>query len=246
MSTIWRPLDCFHEISDLKTALILLNQPNPYSKPFLSSLWNNAVYRASVDGGTNHLYSVFKDNPNAFLPDIISGDFDSITESVRKFYQDKGVEFVPTPDQDYTDFTKALKEVVSRIQHKQIDCICVYGTFGGRFDHVFGNINSLFEADQFTRTKVLQFSDDTVAFLLPKGEHKIVVDPAFCGKWCGLIPVGGPCRCVTTQGLKWNLDKGTLRFGELISTSNTLQSKETNCVTVETDGPLLWIMGIST
>lgn len=52
--------------------------------------------------------------------------------------------------------------------NSQIDCICVYGTFGGRLDHVFGNINTLFEADQFTSTNVLQFSDDTVAFLLQK------------------------------------------------------------------------------
>lgn len=230
----------------MKTALVLLNQPNPYNKPFLTSLWKKALIRASVDGGTNHLYDVFKDDLDAFLPDIITGDFDSIQDTVKKFYQDKGVEFVPTPDQDYTDFTKAVKEVGKRIHDKQIDCICVYGTFGGRLDHVFGNINTLFEADQFTSTNVLQFSDDTVAFLLQKGEHKIEVDPSVCGEWCGLIPVGGPCHCVTTQGLKWNLDKGALRFGELISTSNTLESKETNTVTVETDSPLLWIMGIST
>lgn len=75
----------------MKTALVLLNQPDPYNKPFLTSLWKKALFRASVDGGTNHLYDVFKDDLDAFLPDIITGDFDSIQDTVKKFYQDKGV-----------------------------------------------------------------------------------------------------------------------------------------------------------
>lgn len=49
----------------------------------------SALFRASVDGGTNHLYDVFKDDLDAFLPDIITGDFDSILDTVKKFYQDK-------------------------------------------------------------------------------------------------------------------------------------------------------------
>lgn len=48
----------------------------------------------------------------------------------------------------------------------QIDCIYVYGSFGGRLDHVFANINTLYEATQYTKSDVLHFSEDTVAFLL--------------------------------------------------------------------------------
>lgn len=77
----------------------------------------------------------------------------------------------------YREFWRVLRSAVEHasglfwtfsVVNSQIDCICVYGTFGGRLDHVFGNINTLFEADQFTSTNVLQFSDDTVAFLLQK------------------------------------------------------------------------------
>ena len=40
------------------------------------------------------------------------------------------------------------------------------------------------------------------------------------------------------------LDKQQLKFGELISTSNTWED-ETGLVTIETDQPLLWTVGIN-
>ncbi|CAG2204395.1 THI80 [Mytilus edulis] len=120
----------------------------------------------------------------------------------------------------------------------------VLGSFGDRLDHMFANINSLYEASKITDAQIILISVDTVAFLLQPGHHTISVDPRACGEWCGLIPVGEPCKSVTTTGLKWNLDKQRLKFGDLISTSNTLESESTDVVTVETDAALLWTMGI--
>jgi len=59
---------------------------------------------------------------------------------------------------------------------------------------------------------------------------------------CGLIPMDGKAT-VSTSGLKWNLNKQPLRFGELISTSNSF-SLETKEVIVETDSMLLWTMDL--
>ena len=52
------------------------------------------------------------------LPDFISGDFDSIDESIKDFYKEKGVAIIPTPNQDETDFTKALHELISLLSIK--------------------------------------------------------------------------------------------------------------------------------
>lgn len=47
------------------------------------------------------------------LPDLLSGDFDSIRANVMKFYEQRHVKIIPTSDQNKTDFFKAL-EIVSK------------------------------------------------------------------------------------------------------------------------------------
>ena len=53
------------------------------------------------------------------LPDVISGDFDSIQTDLLKIYAAKGVTIVPTPDQDETDFTKALRVLDTLLKKHQ-------------------------------------------------------------------------------------------------------------------------------
>ncbi|XP_076087176.1 thiamine pyrophosphokinase 1-like isoform X3 [Mytilus galloprovincialis] len=244
MTYQWNPLQYLKSESDDKLALVLLNQPLPTDRKLFTVLWSKALLKVAVDGGANHLYNTHVHNREKYLPDLITGDFDSIQPEVKSYYEEQNVEIVETPDQNFTDFTKALKVASDKIKEKEIKCIIVLGSFGDRLDHMFANINSLYEASEITDAQIILVSDDTVAFLLQPGHHSISVDPRACGEWCGLIPVGEPCNSVTTTGLKWNLDKQRLKFGDLISTSNTLESESTDIVTVEIDAALLWTMGI--
>lgn len=57
--------------------------------------------------------------------------------------------------------------------------------------------------------------------------------------WCSLVPLNGPA-IVTTSGLRWNLDSGTLNFEGLISTSNEFDGS--HCAIIETDKSVLWSM----
>jgi len=43
----------------------------------------------TVDGGTNHLYNIFVNDRELYVPDLITGDFDSIRCKVKKYYEEK-------------------------------------------------------------------------------------------------------------------------------------------------------------
>ncbi|KAL3836299.1 hypothetical protein ACJMK2_021736 [Sinanodonta woodiana] len=240
-----KPLHYLKDDADSKLVLILLNQPIGSSLQILKVLWKKAIFKAATDGSVNHLFSELGESRDSYLPDIISGDFDSATPSTLEYYKGKGVEIIPTPEQDATDFTKSIRITAKKTKDMQKDAVVILGAFGGRMDHVFGNIDTLFEAGKLMPgVPVYLLSDDSLVTLLEKDiKTEIHIDSGYEGEWCGLIPIGCPCEHVTTSGLKWNLDDDVLKFGELVSTSNAFAGSSS--VTVKTDAPLLWTMGVN-
>jgi thiamine pyrophosphokinase len=67
----------------------------------------------TVDGGTNKWYNFIKQNAYDKLkfPDLITGDLDSADRSIIDEFVLLGSQIVYTPNQDETDFAKALREI---------------------------------------------------------------------------------------------------------------------------------------
>uniref|UniRef100_A0A3B3ZT51 Thiamin pyrophosphokinase thiamin-binding domain-containing protein n=1 Tax=Periophthalmus magnuspinnatus TaxID=409849 RepID=A0A3B3ZT51_9GOBI len=115
---VFGPLRLLLPLCKQKICLIILNQP--IDEDYLHVLWKKALLKACADGAANHLYNVSAGCRDSFLPDYISGDFDSITAEVKAFYADKGCKLLETADQDFTDFTKCLSIMLEQIRQQQL------------------------------------------------------------------------------------------------------------------------------
>ncbi|KAI8424154.1 hypothetical protein MSG28_002746 [Choristoneura fumiferana] len=115
--------------STINYAVVMLNTPITQSQRFFTEFWNNATVRITVDGGTNKWEDYVKSLPqteseNIKPPELVTGDFDSISkDNLEKYRKQKGCKVVHTPDQMYTDYTKALMELNTHCQQANINSV---------------------------------------------------------------------------------------------------------------------------
>lgn len=251
MVTKWTPLACLSALArenllpkdlELKVALVVVNMPLDRMVDKFMALSNIATIKAYTDGGAGQVCSIVGAERERYLPDFVSGDFDSVDPDLLNFYKEKGVEVIATPDQDETDFTKCLRIITSNQHIDKFNQIVAINAFGKRLDQTMANVETLFHITKVTKKPVYLMSEDSLACLLTPGKHVIEVNTGLEGDWCGLIPIGAKCTHITTTGLKWNLTDGQLEFGTLVSTSNTYDGSD--MVTINTDTTILWTMGI--
>ncbi|KAH8359397.1 hypothetical protein KR093_006505 [Drosophila rubida] len=238
---------------------IVLNRQVQVPAHVVKRLWKNATLRCAVDGGSNHWRDFViaqaastepkqtkskNDNEGASVelvdpPDLITGDFDSITEETVEFF--KSTPKINTPDQDATDFTKAFTVLQPVMVQRKLHDVVVFHDCSGRLDQIMGNLNTLYKMQKET-CNVYLLSGNSITWLLRPGKHTIQIplDLVTNQRWCALMPVGSTAHNVTTTGLKWNLYHAQLDFGGVVSTSNTYS---TEFVQVQTDSNLIWSMG---
>ncbi|WP_326984808.1 thiamine diphosphokinase [Chryseobacterium sp. MYb264] len=158
---------------------------------------------ACTDGAFHYLKKM--DFPLDQL-DFISGDFDSHSGSDENMYHDK---FIHTPDQERTDFYKALEIIAGKGFHN----VDVLGGSGGEQDHFLGNLTVAFGfKDQLN----IRFYDEysTYYFISQQTVLKNVNN-----KMISLYPFP-IAENITTKGLNWELKNENARITGNLLTRN--------------------------
>jgi thiamine pyrophosphokinase len=75
--------------------------------------------RLTADGGTNRWFH-FLQGANCVVPEFITGDMDSIKQNILTYFKRKGSQIIPTPNQNETDFTKALRHIHGYIMSQNL------------------------------------------------------------------------------------------------------------------------------
>ncbi len=158
--------------------------------------------------------------------DFISGDFDSHSGADENIYEDQ---FIYTPDQEKTDFHKAL-EIISEKGFKNID---VFGGSGGEQDHFLGNLTVAYT---FKENLNIKFYDEfSEYFFIPRS----FVLKDVKNRLVSLYPFPA-VEGVTTTGLNWALTNENLSVTTRIGTRNFAVEDEV-CVEYKKGDLLLFI-----
>lgn len=79
------------------------------------------MLKITVDGGTDSwLQFCSENNIENKIPDLITGDLDSVNPANLEKFTKLGSKVIRTPDQNETDFTKALRQAAAWLQEKNI------------------------------------------------------------------------------------------------------------------------------
>ena len=179
--------------------LLFINGDPPKSLPNVEEY----TFIACTDGAFHYLKQL--GFPLEKL-DFISGDFDSHSGADENVYEDK---FIYTPDQNKTDFHKAL-DIILEKGYQNID---VFGGSGGEQDHFLGNLTVAYS---FKENLNIKFYDEfSEYFFVPKS----VVLKNVKDKLISLYPFP-IAENITTKGLNWSLNNENLSVTTRIGTRN--------------------------
>ncbi len=154
-------------------------------------------------------------------PDLVLGDFDSLPAADREWLfqnADAGensilVRTYPVK-KDETDTELALREALQESPGE----IWVFGALGSRLDHVLGNLQLLFQAEE-TCTDVIYFDPFNKIYLV-KDHHEIQREKQY-GSYVSLIPLFGAAT-VSLTGFLYPLQAHCLEQGNSLGISNQI------------------------
>lgn len=161
-----------------------------------------------ADGGAQHALAL------GLAPDVVIGDLDSLDGNLQARLEGEGCQVLVHPTRkDETDLELALHYAIDH----GVDEILILGALGGRIDQTLANV-LLLALPELEGIKTRIAAGDQEMFLI-RGQAFI---EGQVGDTVSLLPIAGDVTGITTEGLKYTLQRGTLKFGPTLGVSNVL------------------------
>ena len=204
----------------MKRAIIFVNG-NLSDLSQAKSIITNGDCLIAADGGVKHVLKL------GLVPQVVIGDFDSISTSLQKKLKKLKIEWIQYPrKKDKTDFELAIDLVLDR-KYSQI---IIFGILGDRIDHFLANI--------FLLTKI-QTENKLIKIKIVEGKKEIyilnkeIIINGQIGDELSIIPVSEKLEGVVTDGLEYQLKNKSLSFGSTKGISNIFNKTSTKITVAE-------------
>jgi thiamine pyrophosphokinase len=154
-------------------------------------------------------------------PDVVVGDFDSLSEEELVHIEKAGAEVVRFPGaKDETDAELAVREALAR----GADEVVLVGATGDRLDHVLGSLAVLAEADR-AGARAWAFDGVTeVHVLSTMGRTRSLDLEDAQGATLSIVPFVCDSAVVSAQGVRWLLVRERLEGAATRGVSNEVSA----------------------
>jgi thiamine pyrophosphokinase len=164
----------------------------------------------AADGGARHCLW------RGIQPDVVIGDFDSLSEAELAVLQEAGAEIIRHPRRkDFTDLELALLLARERGAQQAV----VLAGLGQRWDQTLANL-LLPTLSTLAPMQVRMVDGRQEIFLIHSGDPGAVSGRP--GDTVSLIPLSQPAKGISTIGLEYPLVDGELSLGSTRGISNVL------------------------
>lgn len=162
------------------------------------------IYVAAADSGAEALEKL------STAPDLLIGDFDSISDDTLDSYRKKGIECVKfPPEKDASDSELAL----SILKDRGYDEIEFFGALGGRWDHSVSNLFLIYRLYQES-VRVHLRGDCDVRILT--GTNEIEKS----SRYFSLFRISPEKTVISIRGAKYDLEHEELPWASSLGLSN--------------------------
>lgn len=174
------------------------------------AMWlDGACLVIAADGGAASLHRVGR------RPDLLIGDLDSADAALVDRLAAAGTRVERHPaDKSASDTELAL---VAALAAGATETVLLGATGAGRLDHELANV--LLLADPAWAGRDVRVVHGLTTLRVVRGGETLGLVAAV-GDLVTLLPIGGDATGVTTDGLRWALDRATLRMGRSRGLSN--------------------------